>query len=174
MKAKKSQPAFIEFANLPRVPDGLRVPDGFDYEILILSHRNIKKILDQIIKNPQQSRMSKELKFFIYNEAPYPFKFKFIMENGNLNLTLVYDLREERIGSWLEPKWFRNMKIELLNYLKDKNEDKRKLKKCPICKKYYIAENVRRFTRCYSDECEKAYQRNKKRKQREEDPVRYF
>jgi hypothetical protein len=173
MKSKKPQPAFIEFANLPCVPKGLRVPDGFDYDIIISSHRNIRKILDQIIRNPQQSKMSEELKYFIHNEVSYPYKIKFVLENGNLNIDLVYDVMEERIGSLLEPNWFRSMKIELLNYLRDKSENKRRLKKCPLCGQYFIANHVR-SKKCDSKKCIREYWRQQKAKQRESDPETYI
>ncbi|MBW1774443.1 MAG: hypothetical protein JRJ82_16365 [Deltaproteobacteria bacterium] len=50
--------------------------------------------------------------------------------------------------------------------------DRRKLKKCPYCDKFFIAKDIKR-KRCYSDDCRKTYEREKKRKQREEDPVTY-
>ena len=49
----------------------------------------------------------------------------------------------------------------------------RKLKICPYCNKFYIAKSTNRSTRCYEPDCEKAYQRHKKRKQRDKDPVKY-
>jgi len=58
----------------------------------------------------------------------------------------------------------------LIEFLK--KNDYKKLKLCPFCNNFYIAEDIRR-KKCYSKECEKAYQRNKKRKQRENDPVKY-
>jgi len=36
------------------------------------------------------------------------------------------------------------------------------------------AEDSKRKTRCYDEECEKAYNRDRKRKQREVDPVKYY
>jgi len=50
--------------------------------------------------------------------------------------------------------------------------DRRKLKQCPHCQKFFIAKDIKR-KRCYSDECRKAYEREKKQKQREKDPVKY-
>ena len=51
--------------------------------------------------------------------------------------------------------------------------DRRKLKRCPYCEQFFPAKNIRR-TRCYSEECERAYQREKKRKQRDSDPAKYY
>lgn len=53
------------------------------------------------------------------------------------------------------------------------NNDRRKLKKCPYCHKFFRADRINQ-QRCKSDECRKAYDRSKKRKQRERDPVKYY
>jgi hypothetical protein len=53
------------------------------------------------------------------------------------------------------------------------DRDRRKIKVCPICHMFFEADDIRRKTRCYSKRCEKVYQRLKKRKQRENDPVKY-
>lgn len=47
------------------------------------------------------------------------------------------------------------------------------LKKCRLCGDFFIAEDTRRV-KCYSSECNKKYEREKKRKQREDDPVTYL
>lgn len=47
------------------------------------------------------------------------------------------------------------------------------IKKCISCDDFFIAEDTRR-TKCYSSECMKKYEREKKRKQRENDPVTYL
>jgi hypothetical protein len=60
----------------------------------------------------------------------------------------------------------------LVEFLR-KNNDK-KLKFCPYCNNFFIAKSINRKTRCYEPDCEKAYQRDKKRKQRDKDPVRYY
>lgn len=49
--------------------------------------------------------------------------------------------------------------------------DRRKIKICPYCSKFYIAKDIKRKNRCYSDDCRKAYQRDKKRVQRDKDPI---
>jgi hypothetical protein len=50
--------------------------------------------------------------------------------------------------------------------------DLRKLKRCPYCHIFFIAKDTKR-ERCYSDECRKMYERDKKRKQREKEPDIY-
>jgi hypothetical protein len=53
------------------------------------------------------------------------------------------------------------------------NNDRRKIKNCPYCKKFFIAKDVKRV-RCYSRECEKEYRRLQKQRQREENPLKYI
>lgn len=59
-----------------------------------------------------------------------------------------------------------------VNFLRNANS-KNLLKECPYCKSYFIAEDERR-SKCYSSACIKKYEREKKRKQREDDPVTYL
>jgi len=54
-----------------------------------------------------------------------------------------------------------------------RKNDHRKIKLCPFCNSFFIAEDIRR-ERCYSKKCERAYQRERKRKQRDSDPVKYY
>lgn len=53
------------------------------------------------------------------------------------------------------------------------NNNRRRLKKCPYCNNFFIAKDAKRTTKCYSDICTKEYERIKKQKQREIDPVKY-
>ncbi len=59
-----------------------------------------------------------------------------------------------------------------IKYLEEDMHFKR-IKKCPYCQKFYIAKSINRKTCCYLNDCEKAYQRDKKRKQRDKNPVKY-
>ena len=54
------------------------------------------------------------------------------------------------------------------------NNDLRKLKYCPYCHRFYISKNINRKTSCYSKDCERSYQRDKKRIQREKEPEIYY
>ena len=58
----------------------------------------------------------------------------------------------------------------LVEFLRKNNLNKLKL--CPFCYNFYIAKDIKR-KRCYSKECERAYERDKKRKQREKEPDIY-
>jgi hypothetical protein len=51
------------------------------------------------------------------------------------------------------------------------HNDRRKIKQCPYCEKFYIASINRK--KCYSKKCEKEYRRLQKQKQRNDDPVTY-
>lgn len=51
--------------------------------------------------------------------------------------------------------------------------DRHFLKLCPYCNNFFIAKRRNRKSRCYDKECERAYQREKKRKQREKEPDIY-
>lgn len=53
------------------------------------------------------------------------------------------------------------------------HNDRRKLKKCPYCEGFYIAKDIKR-QRCYSKKCQREYERQRKQKQREDDPVKYY
>ncbi len=61
--------------------------------------------------------------------------------------------------------------LSLLSFMDSK--DKNRLRRCPYCKKFYIAKDTKR-EKCYSPECRKEYEREKKRKQRNNDPVKYL
>lgn len=50
--------------------------------------------------------------------------------------------------------------------------DRRKIKKCPYCDKFFIAKDIKR-KRCYKNDCRKEYEKIKKRKQREDEPEFY-
>lgn len=52
------------------------------------------------------------------------------------------------------------------------SNDRRKLRLCPYCGNFFIAEDLRQ-QRCKKEECRRAYERNKKKKQRDTDPVKY-
>ena len=53
------------------------------------------------------------------------------------------------------------------------NNDRRKLKRCPFCDTFFIAKDIKRKRYYDNKECEKKYQKLKKRKQRKEEPEIY-
>lgn len=101
--------------------------------------------LDENGKLKQISLVDKEK--LLYKDSPYPRITKF---NDYIFSLVGYSLTEFM-----------------------KNIGLKKLHRCPYCHEFYISKNARRFTRCYSKDCNKAYQRDKKRKQREKEPEIY-
>jgi hypothetical protein len=59
----------------------------------------------------------------------------------------------------------------LIEFLRN-NEAVHRLNICPYCKKFFMARDKKRV-KCYDPKCRKVYEREKKKKQRSEDPVRY-
>jgi hypothetical protein len=60
----------------------------------------------------------------------------------------------------------------LFVFLRVSNNRKR-LKRCPYCKIFFIAKDMKRKI-CYSNECFTEYKRLEKQKQRKNDPVKYI
>ena len=52
------------------------------------------------------------------------------------------------------------------------HNNRNRLKRCPICQKFFIAKDSKRQI-CYTSPCKKEYERLKKQKQRKVDPVKY-
>jgi hypothetical protein len=62
----------------------------------------------------------------------------------------------------------------LVSFLADsKHGGRNRIKKCPICKKFFPARDKKRQVRCYDDSCNKEYERLKKQRQREKEPEIY-
>jgi len=117
----------------------------------------------------EDDRLFKYLK--IYNKMPRP-----IIEFDQQDSTKErYPIREEDyFENNLPLKWFDRIESDLAYCLIEFliNEDRRKLKKCPYCHHFFIADDIKRV-KCYSDDCRKAHGREKKRNQRDQDPVTY-
>jgi hypothetical protein len=104
--------------------------------------------------------------------AYVPIHSQHIVKYENFEMTNLFD--DQRSIYPLETR-FNDYLISVVSYslvefLRKNNF--RKLKICPFCNNFFIAGNISR-TRCKEKECERAYQRNKKRKQRQNDPVKY-
>jgi len=115
------------------------------------------------------------LQILFYNvESPFNRRF-FIVPNSNRKLPFKETVEQV---NWLvyERNEFNSYILQVAGYtLADflMNNDRRKLKKCPYCKTFFIAKDIRR-QRCYSDDCRKAYEKEKKKRQRKKDPVKYY
>lgn len=53
------------------------------------------------------------------------------------------------------------------------SNDRRKIKLCPYCQEFFIARDLKRKRSCYSKSCLQKAERDKKRHQRDIDPVKY-
>ncbi len=54
------------------------------------------------------------------------------------------------------------------------SNDRRKLKFCPYCEMFFIAKDTKRKHSCYSNDCIRKWERDKKKEQRDKDPVKYI
>jgi len=61
----------------------------------------------------------------------------------------------------------------LIDYLAADVMNTKRIKRCPLCKKFFFAKDTKRAI-CYSDQCRKNYETKKKQNQRESDPVKYI
>jgi hypothetical protein len=52
--------------------------------------------------------------------------------------------------------------------------DRRKLKYCPYCERFFIAKDIKRKHSCYSNDCIRKWERDKKKDQRDKEPVKYI
>jgi hypothetical protein len=82
-------------------------------------------------------------------------------------------------GRWLTkknpyPEWLLNVAQGFFELTADEEGDFiKRLRKCPYCNQYYLARDLKRTKCCYSASCEKEHARNKKKTQRENDPLTY-
>ena len=54
------------------------------------------------------------------------------------------------------------------------SNDRRKLKFCPYCERFFIAKDIKRKHSCYSSDCIRKWERDKKKDQRDKEPVKYI
>ena len=130
--------------------------------------QKMRKVLDSIVQN-RRIVESEELSYFLEYESLSENAYSLEICDGKLQRgkpkSALHLINEE-------PHLYTGA---LLNALKQIDENQiSRIKKCQYCRSFFYANDIRRVTRCYSDDCEKAYQRIKKQKQREKDPVKYL
>jgi len=124
------------------------IASGLDYEAMDLT-------LDYILKESQRIAISfKREKSFISQVIDWDYH------------TSIY--ADHALGLLLSSLFC----FSLREFLLDKKNYQR-LKKCPYCQKHFIAKDKKR-KRCYQTSCSREYEKEKKRKQREDDPVIYL
>jgi hypothetical protein len=169
-----------------------KIPDNRFEEIYGIS-KQYKKILDlhekiRKIQKDYRNILDRIIEGAPLNEIPtLAEKFKTIYDVSKMKTTKLIAGRDsfEKIPlidetNYIRNKINRNWFIELqdefvywmIEFLKEEH-NRKYIKNCPYCEKFFPAKDIRRKSRCYSGKCEKAYQRDKKRKQRENDPVKY-
>lgn len=104
-------------------------------------------------------------------ELTPPFSKNQFVENGRAFCDLEYLNDGDLLEYVNDVDWALTFCLQRFS-LCDKNYRQR-IRQCPICGHFFLAKNARR-ERCYGPECEKAYRREQKRRQREKDPVRYI
>jgi hypothetical protein len=101
-------------------------------------------------------------------ETPNPFKTQVVSTMHLFDDKIFYPLRSY---TPFHDLFFRTIVGgDFANFLATK--DRRKLKQCPYCHQFFVADDIRR-RRCKSALCEREYQKRKKRLQREKEPEIY-
>lgn len=104
---------------------------------------------------------------------------RLLVSNGKIAKNTFIDISklvrpstdETDLGKRFNPFLFSLAGYSLSNFLISTN--RRKLKHCSSCKKFFIAKDTKRKV-CYNNACEKEYRRIQKQKQRRENPVKYL
>jgi len=122
-------------------------------------HSRLVKFLDSIIKKGKIED-GKDSRFILNVCNAHP----------NMNFTIANGKVVKGSGYLMEKTSYAIS--DLFEFLTDPKNIKR-IKKCPLCNNFFIAEDLRRL-KCNSPECIKKYEREKKRKQRDDDPVKYI
>ena len=119
---------------------------------------HLRAILEAIVQDDAEPKES--LKYFAeINESP-----RFIRNKSFERLSVEPNTN---------PDWLLNMAQFLFELRADgKSEFTKRLRKCPYCRLYFLAKDLKR-KKCYSSECKKLYERTQKRKQREDNSMKY-
>lgn len=102
-----------------------------------------------------------------------------LISNGEVKKDKFIDISKFNIPSTDEldlGKIFNSFLFSLAGYSLSNfliSTNRRKLKHCSSCKKFFIAKDTKRKV-CYNNACEKEYRRIQKQKQRRENPVKYL
>ena len=114
----------------------------------------LRKILDGIIKEKKLTD-SEELKFF--TEICEQHRDKYKVSDGKLKKNKEYD--SARKWNWVVySEWVQDLSFDLIYFLSNPKTDLRKVKKCQLCKKYYIAEQLRDNRKFCSIKCKRMNQ----------------
>jgi len=193
MKKNKSGKSFIEFVNnapnksepsaieKPMIPESVgldgvikRVAEELVmYKMAIEEVEWQKKVIDR--DNEIHARLVKFLDSIVNNgEIKNEKDSRFILNVCNEHPNMTFTIRNGRVfknaGHLMEKTQFAIR--DLFEFLADPKNIKR-IKKCPYCDLFFLAKDIKRKNHCYSTDCERKYQREKKQEQRDSDPVKY-
>lgn len=129
--------------------------------------KSLRKILDKVIADGKVLE-SEELNFIVNLQQRSITKYEFV--NGQL-IEKTMPNPDDEYMIMVTPGWLKYSCRSLLDYLCEGNL--KQLKRCPYCNKYFIAKDSKR-KRCYSESCAREYEKEKKQKQRNDDPVKYL
>lgn len=145
-----------------------------------LHRKNFRRIINRMINKGETLEQISNDKYL------GDFILRLGSEYNELTQQLIVSKNKAKIGSQMtdlpemtySPKSFLDaFLLPCLSYCFFKGSEHgvffKRLKKCPFCRKFFIAKDIKRVTRCYSNQCEKEYMRDKKRKQREAEPEIY-
>jgi len=161
-QSKEPTEFFIDFANHGNkaLPGKLIDPKN-SLEMVRLERSKVseiqpklRKILDGIIKEKELTD-SEELQFF--TEICEQFRDKYKVSDGKLITTKEYD--SARKWNWeVYSEWVQNLSFSLIDFLSNSKTDLRKIKKCQLCKEYYIAKQLRDNRKFCSKKCKRMNQ----------------
>lgn len=141
--------------------EGKEIAQTEGYEIFIGTYP-VKKLYSRYKTAMKDAKVKKTEPEQLWSDATEIHDFMNIVTNDGATL-------EYRI--FLSTFFQSIIALSLLSFMDSK--DKNRLRRCPHCKKFYIAKDTKRKI-CYAPECRKEYEREKKRKQRNNNPVKYI
>jgi hypothetical protein len=131
--------------------------------------KSLRNILDNIIANQGRIIESEGLNFIITLQERTITKYE--ITDGRLIESSISN-PDDQGKVMITPGWLMFSCRSLLDFLC--NGKLKQLKKCPYCEKYFIAKDIKRKRSCYSSECIRKWERDKKKDQRDKDPVKYI
>jgi len=131
--------------------------------------QSLKNILNNIIITQGRVNETDELNFIINLQERTISKYEYM--DGRL-IEKIIPNHDDMGKVMITPGWLMFSCRSLLDFLC--NGKLVQLKKCPYCEKYFIAKDIKRKRSCYSSDCIRKWERDKKKDQRDKDPVKYI
>lgn len=180
IKATRRLQALKKFISVGKYKELVKLKD--DYYVMLKEHDFIKMIqsqlknmLRQIIENG--TIVGNEiLTNYIerYNVFRSHITYLELSTDGEIEEKALF-MPEYFIESGINARPRRRYEFPIVHYVVSyfkTSKNAEYIKQCPYCEYFFLATSKNR-ARCYAPECERAYQRDKKRKQRENDPLKY-